>query len=172
MSKEPDQYPTALAQAIADDLLQHPVSGDLARVVIRWFDGPLYLTIHALGTDDETGVSPEDAWYPLVWPNLDAEIARADRILAQPPVAATGASVEATLDEGSWDWELDAPPGDLVAAASQVPDALRRAGVPLAEHLAVGVTHFEGWGAEASVPLANEPSVVQALEQRGLLPDE
>jgi hypothetical protein len=37
--------------------MRHPVQGQLARIVVRWFrhDQPLYLTVHALGTgnDDE-----------------------------------------------------------------------------------------------------------------------
>jgi hypothetical protein len=45
-------------------------------------------------------------------------------------------------------------------------------GCPLPDHFAVGVCHFEGWGAAESVPRANPTAVAALLRQRELEPRE
>lgn len=92
MTSAEEQYATELASAIVASLRERPVSGPLVRVSIRWFEGPDYLTIHALGADDEQEVDADDAWYPLEWPNVDAEIGRADLVLGAPRSAARSRS--------------------------------------------------------------------------------
>jgi hypothetical protein len=49
---------------------------------------------------------------------------------------------------------------------------LQDEGVALPDHFAVGVCHFEGWGAEASVPRANPAAVVELLRRRRLEPSD
>ncbi|CAA9524611.1 MAG: hypothetical protein AVDCRST_MAG67-3520 [uncultured Solirubrobacteraceae bacterium] len=83
-----DTYVELLAQGIVASIHGDPPPGLPARVVIRWFDGPAYLTIHVLGTDEEPGVAADDAWSPLEWPNATREIERAGVVLAQPGLAA------------------------------------------------------------------------------------
>ncbi len=65
MTSAEQRYAGALAGSITSSLESDPVRGDLSRLVIRWFEGPDYLTIHALGTEDERDVPKDDAWYPL-----------------------------------------------------------------------------------------------------------
>lgn len=147
-----------------------PPPGMPARVVIRWFEGPDYLTIHALGTEEERDVPADDAWYPLEWPNEPREIERVDAIFENEAVAAAAASLAAELEE---DWfGSETQPEPLVAAAAMVREQLQDAGVALPDHFAVGVCHFEGWGAEDSVPRANPEAVVELLRQRGLEPSD
>lgn len=71
-------------------------------------------------------------------------------------------------DEPSWPW--DAQPEPLIAAAAAVRSRVADAGLPVTEHFAVAVTHFEGWGAEVSVPAANPDGVVRRLSELGLDP--
>ena len=170
MSAAP-RYAESLATAIVRSLLAQPPPGMPTRVVIRWFEGPSYLTIHALGTDEEGSVSPDDAWYPLEWPNEPREIDRVDAILQDEDVAAAAAALESELGDDGWAWG-EAQPQPLVAAAALVCERLRSEGVPLPDHFAVGVCHFEGWGAANSVPRANPQAVVELLRQRGLEPAE
>jgi hypothetical protein len=170
MADVEDRYAEALAAAITADLEAHPRPGGLARVVIRWFEGPLYLTIHALGADEERALDPDDAWLPLEWANVEAELDRADRIVDRPEVQAAGSALEATLEEGSWAWEPGTAPGPLVAAARLVRAACDRATPTPAPHFAVGVSHFEAFGIEASVRAANPPETWRRLEERGIDP--
>ena len=168
-------YAEALAAAIVSDLADNPPPGALARVVIRWFDSPLYLTIHALGTEEDD-VDPEDAWAPLEWENCDDEIERADRIVERPDVAAAGEALAATLEDEAFPCDpgsdLGVVPGPLVAAAQGVRAGCERAALPLAPHFAVGVAHFEGFGAEAGVRAANPPETWDLLVARGIEPVE
>lgn len=163
-----DRYAELLGQAIAASVETDPPPGLLARVVIRWFEGPRYLTIHALGTDEEPAVAADDAWHPLEWPNTDREIDRVDAVFAQPGLAAAAEALADELDGGAWPW--DEQPEPLVAAAARIPALLHDAGVTVADHFAVGVCHFEGWGNEESVPRINPDHVVDVLRQRGVEP--
>jgi hypothetical protein len=155
--------------------VQNPVPGRLARVVVRWFQNadPLYLTIHALGTDEESGLEDGDAWYPLEWPNVDREIERWDRIVADPAVQAAGHAVAdeyAELDDmdaGEW----RASPA-LIEVARRAPEALRAAGVEAADHMLVLAAHFEGGGAlRVLQEIRPSERVVAALRRRDELPD-
>ena len=165
-----DRYAELLAHGIVASVQAEPPPGRLARIVIRWFEGPDYLTIHALGTDEEPGIATDDAWAPLEWPNEAREIERVDAILAQPDLAAAAKSLADDLDDGSWSWEEQPEP--LLAAAARIPALLRDAGVTVADHFAVGVCHFEGWGNEQSVPRVNAANVVDLLRRRGIEPAE
>lgn len=80
------------------------------------------------------------------------------------------AALAAELEEGSWSW--DKQPEPLVAAAGMLRARLEDEGVALPDHFAVGVCHFEGWGAEESVPLANPDAVVDLLRRRRLDPSD
>lgn len=164
------RYAAALATAIVASLRTDPPPGVPVRVVIRWFEGPDYLTIHALGSEEEAEVPADDAWYPLEWMNEPREIERATAILADAEVASAAAALAAELEEGSWSWEEQPEP--LVAAAAMLRERLQNEGVALPDHFAVGVCHFEGWGAEESVPRANPGAVVDLLRRRRLAPTE
>jgi hypothetical protein len=168
-----DRYAEALAAAIAADLKENPPPGSLVRVVIRWFDGPLYLTIHALGTEQEDDVEPDAAWEPLEWENSDEEINRADRIVDLPEVKAAGEALATSLEDESWPWEPGSAPAELVEAARRLRAACERS-LPLAPHFAVGVAHFEAFGVEASVRQANPAETWDLLAERDLtpIPDE
>jgi hypothetical protein len=87
------RYAAALAAAVVASLRTNPPPGVPVRVVIRWFEGPDYLTIHALGSDEEAEVPADDAWYPLEWPNEPREIERATAILEDDAVATTAAAL-------------------------------------------------------------------------------
>ena len=117
MSPAEQEYAHALAAAIVASLQRDPVEGKLARLVIRWFEGPDYLTIHALGTDDEPNVSNEDAWYPLEWPNEEREITRVDGVMQDESLARSVERLTAELGDGGWEW--DAQPEPLIAAAQE-----------------------------------------------------
>lgn len=164
------RYAAALATAVVASLRTNPPPWVPGRVVIRWFEGPDYLTIHALGSEEEAEVAADDAWYPLEWPNEPREIERATAILQDDAVASAAAALAAELEEGSWPW--DKQPEPLVAAAGMLRARLEDEGVALPDHFAVGVCHFEGWGAEESVPLANPDAVVDLLRRRRLDPSD
>jgi hypothetical protein len=137
--------------------------------VIGWFEGPDYLTIHALGSEEEEAKVPaDDAWYPLEWPNEPREIERATAILEDDAVASAAAALLTELEDDSWSW--DEQPQPLVAAAGMLRERLQDEGVALPDHVAAGVCHFEGWGAEESVPRANPDAVVDLLRRRGVEP--
>ncbi len=107
MDEAEGRYVEALLGALVQDLREHPVRGQLARVVVRWFEArdPLYLTIHALGTDQEPAAQGRlrrwigsrrgrrDAWLALEWDNVDEEMERTGRVLSDPAVRAAGAPV-------------------------------------------------------------------------------
>ena len=165
-----DRYAESLAAAIVASLRADPPPGMPARLLIRWFEGPDYLTIHALGTEEEGELPADDAWYPLEWPNEPREIERVDAIMEDEGVATAAAALAAELEDGAWPWTTQPEP--LVMAAAKVRAHLQDAGIALPDHFAVGVSHFEGWGAEESVPRANPEAVVELLRQRGLEPGE
>jgi hypothetical protein len=54
----------------------------------------------------------------------------------------------------------------------RVRDLVVSDGIATAPHFAVGVSHFEGWGAGESVSLANPGPVLALLAEQGLLPEE
>jgi hypothetical protein len=170
VSPAEQEYAHALAAAIVASLQRDPVEGKLARLVIRWFEGPDYLTIHALGTDEEPNVSNEDAWYPLEWPNAAREITRVDGVMQDESLARSVERLAAELDDGGWDW--DAQPGPLIAAAQEIHALVEANGIPVAPHFASGVSHFEGWGPHESVARANPEPVLARLAQGDLLPVE
>ncbi len=72
MSPEEEAYASAMTRAIVVDIAAHPANGELARIVLRWFewDDPAYFTLHVLGTEDD---DQGEAWYPLEWLNVDEE---------------------------------------------------------------------------------------------------
>jgi hypothetical protein len=164
------RYADALADAIAESLRRDRVPGDLSRLIIRWFEGPGYLTIHALATSEEGDVANEDAWYPLEWPNEEREIDRVDGVMEDEALASAVEELAAELDEDGWSW--DEQPAALIGAAQKLRDLLESGGIPTAPHFAVGISHFEGWGSADSVPRANPQAVLDLLAERGLLPDE
>jgi len=165
-----DMYADALAGSITASLERDPVQGELARVVIRWFEGPGYLTIHALGTEDECDVPADDAWYPLEWPNEEHEIDRVDAVMRDEALTGVIEVLATEMRDEGWSW--DEQPQPLIAAALKLRQAVEAAGLPTASHFAVGVSHFEGWGAEDSVPRVNPSATLTLLGERGLLPDE
>jgi hypothetical protein len=165
-----EKYADALASAVAVSLQRDPVAGGLARLVIRWFEGPDYLTIHALGTEEERAVPSDEAWYPLEWPNADREIDRVDVIMQDESVVDAVEKLSAELEGGSWPW--DEQPAPLVAAAQRLRRLVESSGVPTAPHFAIGTSHFEGWGPGDSVPRVNPRPVLDLLAERGLDPGE
>lgn len=176
MTDAEEAYIGALLDALVRDLVEHPVPGRLARVVIRWFEktDPLYLTVHALGTDEEDAIEEGDAWYPLEWPNVDREEARADRVVNDSGVQAAGpalAAEYAQLDDMQ-DGEWRASPA-LIEVARRAPHALAAAGIESADHMLVLAAHFEGGGAAHVMDEVAPPAtVVAALRERDELPDE
>jgi len=165
-----EKYADALAGSIAASLERDPVRGDLSRIVIRWFEGPDYLTIHALGTEDECDVPNEDAWYPLEWPNEEHEIDRVEGVMRDEALTVAVEALAAELGDEGWSW--DEQPQPLIAAAQRVRQAIEARPLATASYFAVGVSHFEGWGPEDSVPRSNPSATLTLLGERDLLPDE
>ena len=170
VTAQEQEYAEALASAIVDSLERLPVSGVLTRVVIRWFDSPDYLTIHALGSDEASEMSDGDAWYPLEWPNEEREIGRVDGVMQDARLASAVRDLVAEVGDDGWDWESQPEP--LVTAAKELRRAIEARAIPTESHFAVGVSHFEGPGPAESVPLANPREVVALLAERNELPDE
>jgi hypothetical protein len=112
------KYADALATAIAVSLQRDRVPGDLSRLIIRWFEGPDYLTIHALGTEEEGDVPGEDAWYPLEWPNEERENDRVDAVMRDESL--TGAVEELAAEQDGDGWPWDEQPAPLIAAAQSI----------------------------------------------------
>jgi hypothetical protein len=176
MTDAEEAYIGALLDALVRELVEHPVPGRLARVVIRWFENadPLYLTIHALGTDEADEIEEGDAWCPLEWPDVDREEARADRIVNDPRVQAAGPTLAAEYAElaDMQDGEWRASPA-LIEVARRAPHALAAAGIESADYMLVLAAHFEGGGAAHVMDeVAPPPRVVAALRARDELPDE
>ena len=171
-----ESYVSALLDALSRDLVEHPVPGRLARVVVRWHQNaePLYLTIHALGTDEESDVEPGNAWYPLEWPNVDREMPRAERILDDPALQAPGAALaDQYADIADWDGgEWRASPA-LIEVARRGREAVTSAGVESADHLLVLAANFEGGGASHVLEEIDPPrTVVAVLAERDELPED
>ena len=181
------RYVDALLAALTRDLQEHPVPGQLARVVVRWFEPAelLYLTIHALGTEQESAVQGGrrwggrrkrgggDAWLPLEWDNLDEEMQRTDRVLGDPAVQAAGPAVAKLYEDLPQlaDDEFQAPPA-LVELARRAREAFAAAGIELAEHMLLLPSHFEGEGALQAMEQIEPPeTVVAELRARGALPE-
>jgi hypothetical protein len=175
VTPEERDYAEAFARAIAEDLRAHPPGGPVVRVVVRWFeeDDPLYFTVHALGIEERAEIPPEDAWYPLEWPNVDREMERTDRLSEAPAVISAGEALKARYetagddDEGEWE-----PSAATVEVVRALPAALQAAGVPLDQEFAASAAHFEGWGALRVLQDVGDPRVLGALEARGELPAE
>ena len=180
--EEEQQFADAFSRAVAEDIRAHPAGGPLVRVIVRWEEeaDPLHFTIHALGADEAEEVAPEDAWYPLEWPNLDHEMERGDRLVDDPMLQRAGDALKAQYadrdeepeeGEAAGEWGHHASPG-LVEAVRMLPEALREAGVQLDDEFVATATHFEGWGALKVLEETADPDVLAALEERDELPYE
>ncbi|HEX5618825.1 MAG TPA: hypothetical protein VFX51_10415 [Solirubrobacteraceae bacterium] len=170
-----DEYAAAVAAAIAEDVHGNPPDGPLVRVVLRWFEegDPLYCTLHALGANERDAVPPEDAWYPLEWPNADIEIDRWERVVKEPEVQRTGEVLAAYYGEHEDDEEGEwGPSPATVEVVRRLPAALRSAGVDLTDDFAAAAAHFEGWGARAILKEVADRRLLRALRKRGELPEE
>ncbi len=165
-------FATAFVDALARDLIRYPVHGQLARIVVRWFqhDQPLYLTVHALGTADADEGWP---WHPLEWSNFDgAADDRMDRIVVDAPLAEPAAALAEHYAELPVlvDGEYHASPA-MIELARRSPSALTAAGLDLASHFLALPLHFEGGGGLRAMELIAPPErVVTALRVRDELP--
>ena len=181
MIPEEQQFADTFARAVAEDIRAHPAGGRLVRVVVRWEQEtePLNFTLHALGEDEAEDVAPEDAWYPLEWPNLDHEMERGDRLADDPILQRAGQELQTQYadsgepegEEAAGEWGHGASPA-IVEAVRALPEALRDAGVPLQEEFVATASHFEGWGALKVRAETADPDVLAALEERDELPYE
>ncbi len=182
MIPEEQQFADTFARAVAEDIRAHPPGGALVRVVVRWEaeTEPMHFTVHALGEDERDEVPPEDAWYPLEWPNLDHEMERADRLGEDPILQRAADELKAQYDdpgepeegdEAAGEWGSGASPA-IVEAVRALPDALREAGVALDDEFVATASHFEGWGALKVLEETADPDVLSALEARDELPYE
>ena len=178
MIAEEQQFAEVFARTVAEDIRAHPAAGPLVRVVIRWASEtePLEFTVHALGADERDEVAPEDAWYPLEWPNLDHEMERGDRLAEDPVLQRAGDELKAQYadreeDEEEVAVEWGASPA-IVEAARALPEALREAGVALDDEFVATASHFEGWGSLKVLEETADPDVLAALEERDELPYE
>jgi hypothetical protein len=177
MIAEEERFAAELARAIADDVHAQPPGGDLVRIVLRWFEAadPLYFTVHALGEVEAREVPTDDAWYPLEWPNVDDELERTERVAEDPGVQEAGEALAAvyaeTADEveqaGEW-----TPSEAIVESVRLLADALRAAGVPLAERFAASAAHSEGWGVLKVLEATADGDVLHLLEEEDELPHE
>lgn len=178
MIDEEERFAAELARAVAEDVRAHPPGGDLVRVVLRWSEArdPLYFTVHALGEEDAQEVPADDAWYPLEWPNVDDELERTERVSEDPGVQEAGealvaayeaSEVEEPEDTGEW-----TPSQAIVETVRLLADALRGAGVPLAERFAASAAHFEGWGVLKILEATADGDALHALEEQDELPHE
>lgn len=178
MIPEEQQFADAFARAVAEDVHAHPPAGPLARLVVRWEEDtePMSFTVHALGADELDEVAAEDAWYPLEWPNLDHEMERGDRLADDPVLQRTADELKAQYADREEQEEeaagsLGASPA-VVEAVRALPEALREAGVALADDFVATASHFEGWGALKVLEETADPDVLAALEERDELPYE
>lgn len=175
LTDEEQRYGQVLAQAIAEDVRDHPPGSSVVRVVIRWFqaEDPTYFWVHALGVEDQAEVDPEDAWYPLEWPNVAEEEARSERLGGHKSLQLAGEALRVQYQdaEDDSDGEWGPSPG-TVEAARRLPGALREAEVELEEHFAASAAHFEGWGSRAVLHAVASRKVLKALAARDELPDD
>lgn len=175
LTDEEQRYAQAFAQAIAEDVRDHPPGSSLVRVVIRWFEAedPTYFGVHALGLEDQADVDPEDAWHPLEWPNVAEEEERTERLgghrsLQQAAEALKAQYLDAEDDRGS---EWGPSPGTL-AAVRRLPGALREAEVGLEAHFAASAGHSDGRGCRDVLHAVASRKVLKALAARDELPDD
>jgi hypothetical protein len=178
MIAEEERFAAELARAVAEDVRAHAPGGELVRIIVRWFEAadPLYFTVHALGEDEAQEVPADDAWYPLEWPNLDDELERSERVAEDPGVVEAGealaaAYAEAEEEEPQEDGEWT-PSLAIVEAVRLMADALRGAGVPLAERFAASAAHSEGWGVLKVLEATADSDALHALEEQDELPRE
>jgi hypothetical protein len=169
LNDEGRAYAALVAGAIARDVVEHGPAGPLRRVVVRWFwsGDPAYLTIHVLGDGDEQP-PPDDAWYPLEWPNVERELERTDRVLDRPEIQGAAETLRATFPEGDAEAHVPAVEGIV----RSLPAALAAAGLELADRFAVSAAHFEGWGALDGIQAFASPDLQAALEEHGEMPTE
>lgn len=177
MIDEEERFATELARALAEDVRAHPPGGDLVRVVVRWAEAadPLYFTVHALGEEEAQEVPADDAWYPLEWPSVDDELERTERVSEDPGVQEAGealAAVYAESDEETEETGEWTPSEAIVEAVRLLGDALRGAGVPLADRFAASAAHFEGWGVLKVLEATADSDALHALEEQDELPHE
>jgi hypothetical protein len=174
LTDEGRAYAALVADAIARDVVEHGPAGPPRRVVVRWFwsGDPAYLTIHVLGDRDEQP-APDDAWYPLEWPNAERELERTDRVLERPEIQRAAETLTATFPrdaDGEVDGEAHLPA--VFEIVRLVPAALTAAGLALADRFAVSAAHFEGWGALDGIQAFASPELQGALEEHGEMPTE
>lgn len=178
---EERRFADAFAREIAADVKKHGPDRPLVRAVIRWFEpqDPLYFTVHVLTARDRADVPPENAWYPLEWPNVDEEMRRTERLAANRaideagrPLAGRYESDPALHEDGEASGELPAPSRAVLETVRRLPGALRDAGVALHDELAVSAANFEGFGAGSVLRQTAQPGVIAALDARGELPAE
>jgi hypothetical protein len=172
LQEDERRFADRLATAIADDLRRVPPREPVLRVVLRWFttDDPLYFTVHALGAPEAGDVDPGDAWYPLEWGNVDAEIERAERLLtAHPELRRAGERLQQRYEEVVGD---DEPSPAILEAVRRLPAAIAAAGIETHERFAVAAAQFEGYGALPVLRRLADPALLAELEARGELPDE
>ena len=177
MIGEEERFAAELARSIAEDLQAHPPGGDLVRVVLRWFEAadPLYFTVHALGEEEAQEVPADDAWYPLEWPNVDEGLERTERVVEDPGVQEAGEVLAAAYEESAEEPEETGewtPSQAIVEAVRLLADALRGAGVPLAERFAASAAHSEGWGVLKVLEATADSDALHALEEQDELPHE
>ena len=180
MIAEEERFAAEVARAVAEDVRAHAPAGELVRIIVRWFEAadPLYFTVHALGEDEAQEVPADDAWYPLEWPNLDDELERSERVAEDPGVVEAGEALAAAYadaeeeepqpqEDGEW-----TPSLAIVEAVRLMADALRGAGVPLAERFAASAAHSEGWGVLKVLEATADSDALHALEEQDELPHE
>lgn len=177
MIPEEERFAAELARAVAEDVRAQPPGGDLVRIILRWFEAadPLYFTVHALGEDEAQEVPADDAWYPLEWPNLDDELERSERVAEDPGVVETGEALAAAYAEAEEEPEETGewtPSLAIVEAVRLMADALRGAGVSLAERFAASAAHSEGWGVLKVLEATADSDALHALEEQDELPRE
>ena len=173
------QFASAFAAALARDVRRHGPGEPLVRAVVRWHEptDPLYFTVHVLTSRQRRQVRPADAWYPLEWPNVDAEMERTDRLNRDAAIRRTGRRLAARYQRDpdvqdeieGWGDGLSPSPV-IVEIVRRVPEALRDAGVDVHDELAVSAAHFEGYGALPVLRATAQPGVIAALDRRGELP--
>lgn len=181
MTPEEVKFAADFAGAIADDVLEHGPEEPLVRAVVRWFEAtdPLYFTVHVLPASARDDVPPEDAWYPLEWPNVDEEMERTDRLTSHAALQRAGAPLadryenDPAMQEDVEEWgDQLLPSPAVIETVRRLPDALRAAGVRLDDEFVASAAHFEGYGTLAVLKATALPATIAALDARGELPEE
>lgn len=173
MERAGERFAELLAEALAGDIAAWPPEGSLVRLVVRWSEpaDPLAVTVHALGSGEQTAIDPSDAWLPLRWPNVARELERADRVRAYEGLREARERIE--QDDGQDEEDVhELGPDVIVEVVRRLPGALAAAGVAMAGDAAITAAHVEGYGARAVLDATADRSTLVALDQAGLLPDE